>query len=325
VLSAALVVSWGAADHPMVFMATWVLIGVGQAVLFYEPAFTVLTKRFDGRDRHRAVTTVTLVGGLASTVFGPLTAALEDWLGWRGAVFVLAGLLLAVTLPAFWFGLRPAPERARSDATVPPPGEVYRTRPFRFLTAAYVLTSITTFAVPVHLVPFLRERGVGTGAAAVVLGGVGLVQVLGRTTFVRLTHQRLAVHVGTWVLAAKGLGIVALVVLPVWPAVVVFLAVYGAANGIGTLTRALTLADLYGPDHYGAISSVIGAASSIAGAGAPFAAALAADVVGEAPVFLGLAALTVAGGACNEVVARPTRRVPVAVLDDDHSALAPGA
>ena len=332
VLSALLVVSWASARSPAVFLVTWVLLGAGQAVLFYEPAFTVLTKRFEGRDRHRAVTTVTLAGGLASTVFGPLTAALERWLEWRGAVLVLGGLLLGVTLPACWFGLRPgrpgstgAGDRAAVADSGRAPGEVLRSRPFLVLTVAYLLTAITTFAVPVHLVAFLRERGMGAGAAATVLGGVGLVQVLGRTTFVRLTHRRLAVHLATWVLAAKGAGVVALVVLPLWPGVVVFLAVYGAANGIGTLTRALTLADLYGPDHYGAISSALGAVTAVGGAVAPFAAAAMADVTGAGPVFLGLAALSVAAAACNEVVARPTRGVDEEVLDADPAALSPGA
>jgi hypothetical protein len=117
---------------------------------------------------------------------------------------------------------------------------------------------------------------------------------------------------------------VLLVALPLGPGVVAFVLVYGSANGIGTLTRALTLADMYGPDHYGAISSVMAAFSSVAGAGAPFAAAAVAAVVGPEPVFLGLAALSVAAAACNEIVARPTRGPSDDVLDADPAALTPG-
>jgi hypothetical protein len=101
--------------------------------------------------------------------------------------------------------------------------------------------------------------------------------------------------------------------------------VYGSANGISTLTRALTLADLYGPDHYGAISSVVGAVSAISGASAPFVAAVAAEWIGLGPVYLTLAGLSFAAAACNEVVARPTRGVSAEVLDDDPAALAPGS
>src|SRR5207249_4636466 len=55
---------------------------------------------------------------------------------------------------------------------------------------------------------------------------------------------------------------------------------YGSANGIATLTRATTLAELYGPDYYGSISAVIAAVSAIGGALAPVAVAAAVDVAG---------------------------------------------
>ena len=47
------------------------------AATFYQPAFAALT-RWWGPDRVRALTIVTLAGGLASTVFAPLTAVLAD-------------------------------------------------------------------------------------------------------------------------------------------------------------------------------------------------------------------------------------------------------
>ena len=53
-----------------------------------------------GMRRVRALTTLTLVAGLASTVFAPLTAALAGALGWRGTYLVLAGILAVVTIPA---------------------------------------------------------------------------------------------------------------------------------------------------------------------------------------------------------------------------------
>ncbi len=102
-----LVVAWSTVQHPVALFVVWVGLGACMALLFYEPAFTIITKRLRGPARHRAVTQVTLVAGLASTIFSPLTALLEDWLGGRGAVAVLAGLLGVVTVPLFWVALRP--------------------------------------------------------------------------------------------------------------------------------------------------------------------------------------------------------------------------
>ncbi len=63
-----------------VFFAGWLLAGVAMAATFYQPAFAALT-RWHQPDHLRALTTLTLAGGLASTVFAPLTQALSQHLG----------------------------------------------------------------------------------------------------------------------------------------------------------------------------------------------------------------------------------------------------
>jgi MFS family permease len=324
VAASALVVGWGLAASRPLFVVVWMLLGCCQAVLFYDPAFTVLTKWYDGNDRARAITSVTLLAGLASTVFGPLTALLERSLGWRGAVLVLAAILAAVVIPCFSLGLR-APTRlpldkaqllARRDAapdagTSTVPAAAFASRGFWLLTVAYLLSTVTTFAVAVHLVSYLHGRGLGTGAAATVLGAVGLMQVLGRGTFIRLSAYRPSVELATWVLGAKAAGLaLVVVVLPGAVGLVPFVIVYGAANGVATLTRATTLAELYGPRHYGSISAVVASVSAFGGAVAPFAAAVAIDLVGGiGPVFAGLVVLSGLAALVNALVARPNRRM----------------
>src|SRR5438552_764364 len=168
------VLAWGHARSRPFFAVTWIVLGSCQAVLFYDAAFTVLTKRFHGQERSRAVTAVTLMGGLASTIFAPLTAFLAHSFGWRRAVFVLATILAAVTWPSFLFGLRQPPghrqesgppERvgltvgAATKTASTAPREAFRSRAFWLLTIAYLLSAVTTFGVAVHLVAFLHERG----------------------------------------------------------------------------------------------------------------------------------------------------------------------
>ncbi|SDP90325.1 hypothetical protein [Lentzea jiangxiensis] len=58
-----------------------------------------------------ALTALTLVAGLAGTVFAPLTVVLNTHLDWRGTYLVLAGTLAVTTIPLHLFGLRlPWPE-----------------------------------------------------------------------------------------------------------------------------------------------------------------------------------------------------------------------
>lgn len=312
--SVVLVASWGAARGQAMFLAVWVLLGACQAILFYEPAFTVLTKWFDGAARHRALTAVTLLAGLASTIFGPLTAALERELGWRGAVFVLAALLAVLTLPTFAVGLHAPPGAQRviqpSGSSVAP-RQAFTDRRFWLVTGAYVLSAVTGYAVAVLLVAFLRgERGLGAGQAALALGSVGLVQVAGRSVFTRLCARRDAIELGTWVMVAKGLGIAALLALPTPAGVVLFVTVYGAANGLSTLTRATTVAELYGADHYGSISAVVASVSALVGAVAPFAAAVAIDLAGgETPVWASFVVISLLAAIINASAARSSARL----------------
>lgn len=304
------VVGWGLAPSRGVFVAVWLLLGACQAVLFYEPAFTILTKQFHGIARYRAITAVTLLAGLASTIFGPLTAALNHQFEWRTAVVVLAVVLAVSTLPTFALGLRrlgvtSSPPTSVASAV---PQDVLRTLPFWLLTFAYLLSAVTTFGVAVHLVPFLEGRGTSVRSAALALGAVGLVQVLGRSLYVRLTAGRASVHVATWVLGAKAAGLALLLVFPSAWGIVAFVLVYGSANGLGTLTRAATIGDLYGHVHYGAISAVVTTIASFAGAVTPFAVAYATELSGsQTMVFTGLVAASALSAIANEMVGHGSR------------------
>ncbi|WP_240437603.1 MFS transporter [Sciscionella marina] len=99
------------------FFAAWGLTGAAQAMLLYQPAFAALT-RWYGTERVRALTAVSLVGGLASTVFAPIADGLLGLLGWRGCLLVLACLLGAVTFPVHFWCLRLPwpPDRQRTNA-----------------------------------------------------------------------------------------------------------------------------------------------------------------------------------------------------------------
>ncbi|MDX3615506.1 MFS transporter, partial [Streptomyces europaeiscabiei] len=105
VLGVLAVLAIASAPNLIAFTAAWLLAGVAMAATFYQPAFAALT-RWWGEDRIRALTIVTLAGGLASTVFAPLTAVLAEHLSWRNTYAVLAVVLALVTIPAHALALR---------------------------------------------------------------------------------------------------------------------------------------------------------------------------------------------------------------------------
>src|SRR5687768_11946652 len=88
--AAGLLALWALLPGLWVLYAAWAGLGVCMAATLYEPAFAVVGRTHqDPASRLRALGIVTLFGGLASTVFLPLTDALVRAAGWRGGVMVL--------------------------------------------------------------------------------------------------------------------------------------------------------------------------------------------------------------------------------------------
>ncbi len=287
-----LVVAWSRIDSVAALYVVWAGIGVVMATVLYEPAFTVLAKRFrDPGERRRAMTTLTLVGALASFIFLPLTQALIDSYGWRDAVLVLAAMLAAITVPLHLFCLQGAPRReasarrADSRSTFPAEkstsaGGALRSASFWLLSSAFFLATLTTVAMMVHSILILLERGNDFAFAAFAVGLGGVSQIPGRLLF-----GTIAARSPRWIATATpfaliGLGIATVAALQGRAAIVIGLVLLGAGNGMTTLARATAIADLYGAGAYGTIAGVAGAMTKLARAAGPLAAALLAAVAG---------------------------------------------
>ena len=83
------------ADGPLALFVAFTLIGIAMAGLLYEPAFGIVTRAFASpHDRLRALSAVTVFGGLASTLYLPAFGLAIDGAGWRGALLIAAAWLL---------------------------------------------------------------------------------------------------------------------------------------------------------------------------------------------------------------------------------------
>ncbi|MFJ8629778.1 MFS transporter [Streptomyces sp. NPDC093568] len=282
------------------FTAAWLLAGVAMAATFYHPAFAAVT-RWWGEDRIRALTIVTLAGGLASTVFAPLTATLAEHLSWRATYTVLAAVLGAVTVPAHALALRaPWPAVPLRSAQQPDDsGSVARSRPFLVLASALTLNGFAMYAVVIALVPLLTERGASTTAAAWALGLGGAGQTLGRTLYACLARHTGVTTRTVALITAGGATTLALAVVPgPYPLLLLLAITAGTVRGNLTLLQATAVTDRWGTTHYGRLSGLLAAPVTVAGALAPFAGAAIAGVLGGYPaLFLVLAGISVGAGA----------------------------
>jgi MFS family permease len=303
-LGTVLVFAWSRVESLAALYAVWAGLGLAMAATLYEPAFAAIVGWFT-RQRHRALTIVTLAAGLASTIFVPLATWLLTGHGWRAALVVLAVVLGVATIPVHALVLRRNPRGAgrepgddhatdaRESATL---ASALRTSVFWVLGAAFVLSNFATVSVTVHLIPFLMERGYAMSTAAAAVGWIGAMQLLGRLLFApiaaRVGPQRLtgavfvvqAMAVAALPEALSGSRLAGVVVL------------LGAANGMATLSRATVVAEIFGAANYATISGALSVGSTSARAVGPVGASLLLAAFGSYPPVFWLVAAALAGG-----------------------------
>lgn len=314
--AALLVAAWSQVQSVAAYYVLWAGLGAAMAAVLYEPAFAVVTRWFVRR-RARALLTITLCAGLASTIFVPLTDALVARFGWRQALVSLAVGLAAITIPLHALVLRRDPSdlgqqvdgaRNRVEPLSGPPDttspalapatpaagvrDVLRSREFVGLAAAFVLSAIGIAAVGVHLVPMLVERGFASPTAAAVAGLVGLMQLPGRLLHPALQRALPPGRVTALLLAAQAAAVAVLAAARGLVPVLLGASLLGMASGLLTLARATEVADRFGVERYGRISGALAFGTTLARAAGPItAAALLPTLGGYGGVLLLLALL----------------------------------
>jgi MFS family permease len=289
---AALAAVGGLGGLVLVFAA----LGAVHAVALYEPAFRTLVDWCPvERQRARMTLLLTSVGGLASTVFLPLTGWLVERHGWRPAVALLSALLALVLIPVRF--AVPLPRR-HNAAAAPRIRLAEAPRSATLLSIGLSLHALASTGAFISLLWFLVERGETAAAAAAIAGLAGAAQVPGRLVGGLLRRALGDRSILAVLLAAQAAGLLGAVVLG-GPASIALIMLFGAASGMMTLERTTVLVDWYGRARFGAHQGRLSAATSTARAAAPFLVEAAHHLLSYRAAFAGLAAvLACAAWAC---------------------------
>jgi MFS family permease len=244
------------------WFAAWTGLGLAQALCLYDVCFGMMIRRF-GPEARGAITRVTLVAGLASTLAFPAGAWLAEGWGWRGAVWVAVAVALGVMLPLQVRAARVLAQGTVAEVTardVPRLrwAEVLRMPGFLGLAVLFCLVNLNHWMLVNHIRPMLEALAVPVDLGIVAAAVIGPAQVLGR-----LALAGAGARVGTG--AASWITVGALVVAPVflvlavgWPvAAVGFAACQGAAMGIITILRPVLVAETLGQERYGAVAGMM--------------------------------------------------------------------
>jgi len=282
-------------DTMIGYYAAWICLGVAMRLTLYDAAFAALA-RIGGSAARRPIAQITLLGGLASTVFWPLGHVLAELFGWRGALMAYAGFAL-LTVPLHLM-LPPAPASRAPAAAGTAPASASRPPDTRAAALLYAL--IVTFAgvlnagMSAHMIGILG----GLGLPAAVAVWIGATRGIGQS-LARLGEVLFGARTSPF-----DLNLAACLILPLCFAIglaggasalaaLCFAFCYGAGNGVLTITRGTLPLMLFDPARYGAEVGRLLAPGFVLSAAAPLAYALLIERHGAAAalVLSGLLAL----------------------------------
>lgn len=232
---------WASATSLVMLYIAWALIGAAMAATLYEPAIVVLTL-LDSVRMRRAIAYVTVAGGLASTMFVPLTSALVAAFGWRVAVAVLGCGGAVITGVLYVWCL---PQRVGEQTSKP----VARpTTSMRRLRLAYMLEQASGVAVTALVVTMLIARGVDPYVAGLVLAASGVGKVSGRLFISGRVGRASPEMLASAAAASQAFAVTAMLVTASAPWLLIAGFTTGAAAGTVSVLRPVILAG-YVPLH----------------------------------------------------------------------------
>nr|WP_255581956.1 MFS transporter [Cupriavidus sp. AU9028] len=253
---------WAWSPSPTFFLLTWIPLGLAMATTLYEPAFLVLRKAY-GDQYQKSIVIVTLLAGFASTIFIPLAQWLVLHVGWRATLVGFAALNLFVCAPLH-ARLRVGIQQDASAASAAPAREdgnrgvaarALREPVFWCVCLAFTALAMIASLLGAHLIPMLTEKGLPVGEQLIVAALIGPAQVLGRLATMRLPARQ-PVRIAVPVYAVMAVGLLTLA-LGYGKWLMLAAVLYGCANGINTMLRAMAMPELISRHHYATLNGLM--------------------------------------------------------------------
>ena len=284
-----------------VLVAWWLFLGPAGAMMFYEVSFIAVDQWFAAEQRGRALGTVTVIGGLAGIIFIPATEWLVSRFGWRTASWVLGTLVLSTALATAAFALRavarppPLPTGPTRDRGLS--RRLLRDRRFLLHTAAMVLIFFAVQSIFAHRVAVFEEVGFDITAVAWWAAAASALSLPGRWIAPVLAGRFGSVEVQIVATIVLVLGAAAMVDgSSLWQLVAHFV-LFGVAFGAFLPLRALTMAEWFSGDRYGATMGSQWTVVTLIGAAGPAVVGAMRDAVGDYSVPSIVIVMSLAAGA----------------------------
>jgi predicted MFS family arabinose efflux permease len=253
-----------AGRSPGTYYAAWAALGLGVPTGLTIAAHAALVRLSAARAR-RSIGTLMLFTGLASTIFWPITSSLVHTVGWRPTCFLFAALHLLVCLPIHvLLPYRPGEPAAAEEtptgrpSSAPGLSPADRGKALALVAVAFSLQGTVSWGLTLHLISLFAASGMPVALAVGIAALIGPATVGGRFLDMVLAGR----------VSAFKCALGALMLMPVaflillgaggsTAAAMVFVLLWGGANGTFAVARATLPLALFGSGEIGRLLGLL--------------------------------------------------------------------
>jgi MFS family permease len=263
------------------FIFVWgFIVSLGFNLGLYDTVNSAVANWFI-KKRSRAISIVTVGGGLGAPIIVPVMAWIIQNYTWRHALVFIIVTTLVLAIPLAWFWMKDMPPEAYGmlpdgDTTVRrkddeedkesqvndeeyhfTPKEAMRTRSFWMILIAFMLNGGTLTMITMHQIPYHTDIGIDPLAASAILGAMATVSLLGRGLTATLGERfttRQYIMIGY---AFRTIGLILFIYARTIPLIMLFVLVYGVGYGITIPAQTALRADYFGRKAYATITGII--------------------------------------------------------------------
>lgn len=256
-------------------LVTIIVAEAAAMFVLYPVAFAAVARLDLSLPAQRSISIITLFGGVASTVFWPLTLALYTAMDWRATWVILGVAYLVVAVPLHWLALsgpEHAPDKPPAATSDWPEltGDA-RKRGMLWMAISFVFAGYLMGAVMTLWVTNVQDLGHTAALAALAGAVIGPFKTVGRLFEMVVSRSLYPLVTYALALGLMGAGFAVLLTLGFTvPGVILAAALYGMGDGIKTIAGGTVPLALFGHKGYGARLGWINFARMAVNASAPF-------------------------------------------------------
>jgi predicted MFS family arabinose efflux permease len=257
------------AQERITYLLPWIVLGVAGAGILTTAA-QIAVAEIAGEHARQSIGILALISGLASTIFWPLTNALDDAIGWRATLVAFAVSFLVICLPLIRWAIPPHASVVKNPDTPSSTSETMLDwTAFWLMAGAIAANGFITWGFSLTLIPLFEDRGLARAEAVAIASSLGLVQIAARVADALGGERWSGLTTGLIASAVLPISYILLLVGSGSAVILTFVALYGLAGGAMAVARSTIPLAVFPREAYARASTRLALPLNLAFAIAP--------------------------------------------------------